>query len=582
MANASTYLLPVPIDPVVAALTNGTYWQIGPTRVITWAIADNPSFAFGNPFVISSTLADALGEIEKFVNVDFVYGGYWGDVRLSPAELTYTVLDFPLANAIFSSGALAFAVFPNEYFGAEQATYLAGSPANYPYAEGDVFLNGPVLRAYGYDTFWDGSAGKFVLIHETGHALGLKHPHDDGGTGRPTFASIGLSTDVRIEFSYGDGYDVDAFTAMSYNDDLSLNLWSGDPATLMPLDVIALQWLYGANPSTNAGDTTHYLTRDGAYRTVWDASGADTLDASFADTGWIVALQTPTDVALLQSHLQRLAVAVPILPSGDVDETTLQWTFDAENVWGSMYSDLIIGSDGPNLLGGNPGDDIVAGLGGNDVVVGNAGDDLLDGGAGDDVLAGGPGDDQLIDEEGRDIAVFAGSHASYRIVRLGDTWQVIDEGGSDGTDDLIAIERLFFADSFVAVDLDGAAGNTAKLIGAIFGEQYLIPEFVGIGISFFDAGWSMIQVAQLALNTDLYVQLAGSRSNADFVQLVYENVVGFAPSASEQAYYQGFLDRGDMTQAQLAVMAAETAENALNIDLIGLSSTGIEFIPFGG
>jgi Ca2+-binding RTX toxin-like protein len=275
-------------------------------------------------------------------------------------------------------------------------------------------------------------------------------------------------------------------------------------------------------------------------------------------------------------------VAVPILPSGDVDETTLQWTFDAENVWGSMYSDLIIGSDGPNLLGGNPGDDIVAGLGGNDVVVGNAGDDLLDGGAGNDVLAGGPGDDQLIDEEGRDIAVFAGSHASYRIVRLGDTWQVIDEGGSDGADDLIAIERLFFADSFVAVDLDGAAGNTAKLIGAIFGEQYLIPEFVGIGISFFDAGWSMQQVAQLALNTDLYVQLAGSRSNADFVQLVYENVVGFAPSASEQAYYQGFLDRGDMTQAQLAVMAAETAENALSIDLIGLSSTGIEFIPFGG
>ncbi len=92
----------------------------------------------------------------------------------------------------------------------------------------------------------------------------------------------------------------------------------------------------------------------------------------------------------------------------------------------------------------------------------------------------------------------------------------------------------------------------------------------------------MEAVAQLALNTDLYVERAGSRSNADFVRLVYENVVGVAPSAGEQAVYEGLLDRGDMTQAQLAVFAAQTAENALNIDLVGLSNSGIEFIPSTG
>ena len=133
-----------------------------------------------------------------------------------------------------------------------------------------------------------------------------------------------------------------------------------------------------------------------------------------------------------------------------------------------------------------------------------------------------------------------------------------------------------------ALDLDGAAGSTARLIGAIFDTPFLIPEFVGIGIRFFDDGWSMEAVAQLALNTDLYVERAGSRSNADFVRLVYENVVGVAPSAAEQAVYEGILDRGEMTQAQLAVFAAETAENALNIDLVGLSNSGIEFIPNAG
>lgn len=217
-----------------------------------------------------------------------------------------------------------------------------------------------------------------------------------------------------------------------------------------------------------------------------------------------------------------------------------------------------------------------------DTMRADLGPQLLFAGGGNDTLSGGAGNDTLAGEAGTDTAVYAGASRGYTVTRVESDWRVKDGSGAEGSDTLISIERLRFADKAIALDLDGAVGNAVRLIGAIFGTQYLIPEFVGIGIRFLDGGGPMEAGAQLALNTDLYVELAGSRSNADFVRLAYGNVMGFAPSAAEQAYYEGILDRGDMTQAQLAVLAAETNENALNIDLIGLSNSGIEFILGSG
>ena len=65
------------------------------------------------------------------------------------------------------------------------------------------------------------------------------------------------------------------------------------------------------------------------------------------------------------------------------------------------------------------------------------------------------------------------------------------------------------------------------------------------------------------------------------MKLVYKNVVGTAPSAADLSYFVELLDVGSYTQSSLAQLACETDLNKTHIDLVGLMSVGMEFIPVG-
>jgi len=193
----------------------------------------------------------------------------------------------------------------------------------------------------------------------------------------------------------------------------------------------------------------------------------------------------------------------------------------------------------------------------NDTFKGQAGTDLFDGGLGTDTV------------------VYSGSLVQYTVNKSGNSYIVSEPTGSDGTDYLTNIERLKFKDKFIAIDLDGNAGTTAKILGAVFGKESLSNKnYVGIGLSFLDSGWTYDNLAGVAL------EAAGAKTNDQIVSLLWTNVIGTKPTAADKQPFITLLENG-MTAGALAHLAADTSFNTLNINLVGLAQTGLESIPVG-
>lgn len=204
--------------------------------------------------------------------------------------------------------------------------------------------------------------------------------------------------------------------------------------------------------------------------------------------------------------------------------------------------------------------------------------EIIVGGAGKDVLTGFEGDDVLNGKEDIDTVNYRSYFADYDRNRHADgTWTIKhDNGRSDGTDTLSNIERINFADISLALDLDGNAGLTAKTLGAVFGKESLSNKtFAGIGLSLLDSGMSYEALMQLAIHAALGDNATSHRAVVD---LLYENVVGFAPTVADAAHFVGLLDSGVHSIASIGIMAADTPLNEANIDLVGLSQTGLEYL----
>ena len=225
-------------------------------------------------------------------------------------------------------------------------------------------------------------------------------------------------------------------------------------------------------------------------------------------------------------------------------------------------------SSGPNLITGTANDD---------VLTGTAAVDRIDGGAGVDTITGGAGNDELIGGAHLDTAVYSGARSAYQIEHGG-----VAISGPDGSDTLNGIERLKFSDLNVAFDVadGGPAGNTAKLLGAVFGPAAVLNKtYAGIGLGVFDnQGADYAAVANYAIRA----ALGDSIDNAALVRLLYTNVVGSAPSQGEVDAFVGLLDNGTFTQVSLTTFAADHALNTNRIDLAGIVEHGLEYIPVAG
>lgn len=197
----------------------------------------------------------------------------------------------------------------------------------------------------------------------------------------------------------------------------------------------------------------------------------------------------------------------------------------------------------------------------------------------DDILEGGRGDDLLLGGSGIDTARFAARKADVSLQPMAgmDGWLVNALG--EGRDRLTSIERLQFADTHIALDLDGHAGDVARVIGALFGPDALSDaSLVGVGLKLRDGGMRIESLISAALQSPLFELAAGGLSDLHFVRHVYENVMGIAPSASEEARFVGLLSTGH-SRTELAVLACSDPLTALAIDLVGLSASGLDYVP---
>jgi uncharacterized delta-60 repeat protein len=298
---------------------------------------------------------------------------------------------------------------------------------------GDIWLNVSTNYANATNPF-EGSRPYGTMTHETGHALGLKHPGANPGEA-PLLETYGL-VDMRTN----------SIMSYVYRSDATINTSTGDeiyPSTPMMYDVATIQYLYGVNNSYNAGNDVYtYDPTQPFFKNIWDGGGIDTIDISNYTFGSTINLTPGTFSSL---HTRATAPSSASTYWG-TDNLSISYNCIIENAIGSTAADTIIGNDADNNLDGR------------------AGNDTINGGLGNDTLTGGPGNDTLIGGSGTDSAIYTGARGEYTLTDLGGgRYTVVDNvtsNGNDGTDSLIGIETLVFSDQTVSL------GNSAPRVAA--------------------------------------------------------------------------------------------------------------------
>ena len=164
-----------------------------------------------------------------------------------------------------------------------------------------------ITSNYEFETKSKGSEFLETAIHEIGHGIGLKHPHDDGlGNPMPIFPGL-VDGDAFARTGYGlYGLNQNTYTIMSYNPGaltdpqnnylLPPTESAGHSATPMALDIMAAQLKYGYNPTTAAGNDIYLLpaAKPGEathWETIYDTNGIDTLSAASASSNVVINLK---------------------------------------------------------------------------------------------------------------------------------------------------------------------------------------------------------------------------------------------------------------------------------------------------
>ncbi|MBM6595472.1 M10 family metallopeptidase [Microvirga pudoricolor] len=339
-------------------------------------------------------------------------------------------------------------------------TAQGGFPAPLNWA-GDVWF-GETGQPY-YATPLKGNWGWATMMHEIGHALGLKHGHQD-------YTEVDLSEDLGVASPrYGsealtEDHNGQAWSLMTYVSFPGAPLTihgdlRNEPQSYMQDDIAALQYMYGANFDSHAENTVYRWspktgemfingqgqgrpTANTIFSTIWDGNGIDTYDLSNYRTHVKLDLRPSEYSTFSKAQLADLDEGTGIVLAPGNVANSLLYQGDRrsliENAKGGSGDDRLIGNAGDNRLFGNAGDDILSGGNGRDQLTGHAGDDYLAGGKGADILNGSSGNDILLGQAGNDTLIggggadlLSGGAGADRFVLKSITHSTVDPFGRD-------------------------------------------------------------------------------------------------------------------------------------------------------
>jgi Ca2+-binding RTX toxin-like protein len=325
---------------------------------------------------------------------------------------------------------------------------------------------------------------------------------------------------------------------------------------------------------------------------------------------------------------QNLLIVTGVNADVSLYQTDLQW-----NSILMAGNDTIIGGSKSDTLYGFAGDDVIEGGSGHDTINGNSGIDSMFGGDGSDtyyvdnigdvvtetnasasaggtdlvnsylsvytlganvengrILASGAanltgntldnmlyaslGNNQLDGGAGRDTAIYSGLRANYTVTKNAAGFAVVDKTGAGGSDQLLQVERIKFADMSVGLDI----AEVGRLYQAAF-NRTPDPRGLGYWISVMDSGVGLKDIARGLVNSDEFKALYGANpSNTDIIARYYENVLHRPAEPAGLNFWVSVLDNKSATTAEVLGAFSESAENqAAHIGVIG---NGFDYILF--
>lgn len=181
-------------------------------------------------------------------------------------------------------------------------------------------------------------------------------------------------------------------------------------------------------------------------------------------------------------------------------------------------------------------------------------------------IVAGAGTQTITGTAGIDTVHLVGNRADYVQGRPGGLSTFTKVGDATTKDTLVGVERVMFADSAIAFDADGVAGQAYRLYQAAFNRK---PDLGGLGfwINQMDNGMSLNGVADSFIRSDEFKLTYGANlTNDKFLTLLYNNVLHRNPDPEGFKHWTNVLNSGASRSSVLAGFS-ESAENKAQIIL---------------